>query len=105
MNGLVLGAWGAVQATCAGGAMALGGALRDGVSHAGRPAGRSARRCSIRPPATPPCTTSSWALLFATLIAHRTAGRAARAGSVHRRTARGRLYRHPSRLGLAELPG
>jgi BCD family chlorophyll transporter-like MFS transporter len=32
MNGLVLGAWGAVQATCAGAAVALGGALRDGVS-------------------------------------------------------------------------
>lgn len=34
MNGLVLGAWGAVQATCAGAAVALGGALRDVVSHA-----------------------------------------------------------------------
>jgi MFS transporter, BCD family, chlorophyll transporter len=34
MNGLVLGAWGAVQATCAGVAIALGGALRDVVSHA-----------------------------------------------------------------------
>jgi BCD family chlorophyll transporter-like MFS transporter len=32
-NGLVLGAWGAVQATCTGVAMAAGGALRDGVSH------------------------------------------------------------------------
>ncbi len=32
MNGLVLGAWGAVQATCAGVSIALGGALRDGVS-------------------------------------------------------------------------
>jgi MFS transporter, BCD family, chlorophyll transporter len=31
LNGLVLGAWGAVQATCAGVAMALGGTLRDGV--------------------------------------------------------------------------
>ncbi len=34
MNGFVLGAWGAVQATCAGLAIALGGALRDGVSSA-----------------------------------------------------------------------
>lgn len=31
--GLALGAWGAVQATCAGLAMALGGVLRDGVAH------------------------------------------------------------------------
>jgi BCD family chlorophyll transporter-like MFS transporter len=31
LSGLVLGAWGAVQATCAGAAMALGGTLRDGV--------------------------------------------------------------------------
>jgi MFS transporter, BCD family, chlorophyll transporter len=33
LNGLALGAWGAVQATCAGVAIAMGGALRDGVSH------------------------------------------------------------------------
>jgi BCD family chlorophyll transporter-like MFS transporter len=32
LNGLVLGAWGAVQATCLGVAVALGGALRDAVS-------------------------------------------------------------------------
>ncbi len=32
LSGLVLGAWGAVQATATGVAMALGGALRDGVS-------------------------------------------------------------------------
>jgi BCD family chlorophyll transporter-like MFS transporter len=32
MNGLVLGAWGAVQATCGGVAVALGGAIRDAVS-------------------------------------------------------------------------
>jgi len=31
--GLALGAWGAVQATCAGVAIALGGAIRDVVSH------------------------------------------------------------------------
>jgi MFS transporter, BCD family, chlorophyll transporter len=34
MHGLVLGAWGAVQATCAGGAIAFGGAMRDIVSSA-----------------------------------------------------------------------
>jgi BCD family chlorophyll transporter-like MFS transporter len=32
-NGLVLGAWGGVQATAAGLSMALGGALRDGMGH------------------------------------------------------------------------
>ena len=32
LNGLALGAWGAVQATCAGTAVLLGGALRDIVS-------------------------------------------------------------------------
>lgn len=32
LHGLVLGAWGAVQASCAGLALALGGTLRDGVS-------------------------------------------------------------------------
>lgn len=31
-NGLALGAWGAVQATCAGLAVALGGGLRDVMS-------------------------------------------------------------------------
>ncbi len=33
LNGLALGAWGAVQATCAGVAIAGGGAVRDGISH------------------------------------------------------------------------
>jgi BCD family chlorophyll transporter-like MFS transporter len=32
LSGLVVGTWGAVQATSAGAAMAVGGALRDGVS-------------------------------------------------------------------------
>jgi BCD family chlorophyll transporter-like MFS transporter len=31
--GFVLGVWGAVQAVAAGGAIALGGMIRDGVSH------------------------------------------------------------------------
>lgn len=34
-SGLALGAWGAVQATCAGLAIALGGAIRDGVTALG----------------------------------------------------------------------
>ena len=32
-SGLAMGAWGAVQATAAGGSMALGGVLRDAVAH------------------------------------------------------------------------
>jgi BCD family chlorophyll transporter-like MFS transporter len=36
LNGLVIGAWGAVQATCAGVAMALGGTLRDAVGALGQ---------------------------------------------------------------------
>ena len=32
LHGLALGAWGAVQATCAGVAIAMGGAIRDGIS-------------------------------------------------------------------------
>jgi MFS transporter, BCD family, chlorophyll transporter len=36
LHGLALGAWGAVQATCAGMAVALGGGIRDVMSHASR---------------------------------------------------------------------
>ena len=47
--GLALGAWGAVQATCAGAGIALGGALRDGavlVATASDPAGAIATRAT-----------------------------------------------------------
>ena len=43
-SGLALGAWGAVQATAAGVAIALGGVLRDVVVGACVAAARSARR-------------------------------------------------------------
>jgi MFS transporter, BCD family, chlorophyll transporter len=95
MNGLVLGAWGAVQATCAGAAVALGGALRDAVSTA---AGAGWLGEVLQHPATGYATVYhlELMLLFATLIA---------LGPLVRR--------HPARtslpprgkFGLAELPG
>jgi MFS transporter, BCD family, chlorophyll transporter len=68
MHGLVLGAWGAVQATCAGVAVALGGALRDGVGHL---ATSGALGEALQHPATGYSAVYhlEWLLLFATLIA------------------------------------
>ena len=103
MNGLVLGAWGAVQATCAGGAVALGGALRDGVSHL---AASGSLGEALQHPATGYATVYhlELGLLFATLIAlGPLVGRARRQFSTDARPEA--VYRHPSRLGLAELPG
>ena len=57
-SGLALGAWGAVQASAAGIAIALGGVLRDGVGSARRAQGCSARRSPRRSPATASSTTS-----------------------------------------------
>jgi MFS transporter, BCD family, chlorophyll transporter len=98
MNGLVLGAWGAVQATCAGVAIALGGALRDVVSHAAT-AGWLGE--ALQSPATGYATVYhlELALLFATLIV---LGPLVRRGAIPRRSAA------PSssspRFGLAEFP-
>ena len=67
-SGLALGAWGAVQATSAGLAIALGGAVRDGVGHL-------AAHGSLGPALTGAATGYSVvyhieiALLFATLVA------------------------------------
>jgi MFS transporter, BCD family, chlorophyll transporter len=97
MNGLVLGAWGAVQATSAGVAVALGGALRDGVSIAAM-AGWLGD--ALRGPATGYSAVYhlELALLFATLVA---------LGPLVRRGPNATRPRpHPShRFGLAELPG
>jgi BCD family chlorophyll transporter-like MFS transporter len=67
-SGLALGAWGAVQATCAGLAIALGGAVRDGVTSL-------AAHGALGPALTSPATGYSVvyhieiAFLFATLVA------------------------------------
>jgi BCD family chlorophyll transporter-like MFS transporter len=90
--GLVLGAWGAVQATAAGIAIALGASLRDGVSSL-------AAEGALGPALNMPATGYSFvyhveiALLFATLVA---------IGPLVRR-ARGRSQ--PTSFGLAEFTG
>ena len=68
MNGLVLGAWGAVQASCAGVSVALGGALRDLISG---PAIAGHLGEALQSPATGYATVYhlELALLFATLAA------------------------------------
>ena len=93
-NGLVLGAWGAVQATCAGLAIALGGVLRDLVSSAAT-AGWLGE--ALVGPATGYSAVYhlEWALLFLTLVS---------IGPLVRR--RPAPPREPSsRFGLADLPG
>ena len=92
MNGLVLGAWGAVQATCAGAAIALGGALRDIVSSIAM-AGWLGE--ALQHPATGYSVVYhlELALLFTTLIALGPLVGAAR-----------RQPPAPRRFGLAELP-
>jgi BCD family chlorophyll transporter-like MFS transporter len=94
MYGLVLGAWGAVQATCAGIAVALGGALRDVVSHAAT-AGWLGE--ALQSPATGYAAVYhlELALLFATLIV---LGPLVRRGTAARQTA------SPQPFGMAELP-
>ncbi len=93
-SGLALGAWGAVQATAAGGAIALGGAIRDAVSGL-------ASAGALGPALTEPTVGYSVvyhieiALMFATLAA---------IGPLVRLAQREPL-RSPSRFGLAELPG
>jgi MFS transporter, BCD family, chlorophyll transporter len=95
MHGLVLGAWGAVQATCAGAAVALGGALRDVVSHAAA-AGWLGE--ALQSPATGYAAVYhlELAMLFATLIV---LGPLVRRGSSARKTT------SSPRFGLADLPG
>jgi BCD family chlorophyll transporter-like MFS transporter len=95
MNGLVLGAWGAVQATCAGIAVALGGALRDAVSSAAT-AGWLGE--VLQHPATGYVVVYhlELGLLFATLIA---------IGPLVRRHAAAPSLQPEGKFGLAELPG
>jgi MFS transporter, BCD family, chlorophyll transporter len=96
-HGLVLGAWGAVQATCTGLAVALGGGLRDAVGHLAQ---SGALGEVLATPVTGYALVFHLELfgLFAALIAlgplvQRTAG------TKHLSTA------EPARLGLAEFPG
>ncbi|MFO1394576.1 MAG: BCD family MFS transporter [Steroidobacteraceae bacterium] len=93
-QGLALGAWGAVQASCAGAGIALGGVLRDLV-------GALANSGALGDALAQPSTGYSFvyhveiALLFATLVA---------IGPLVR-PAGGPAQREPSRFGLAEFPG
>lgn len=93
-SGLALGAWGAVQASCAGGAIALGGAIRDAVSGL---AAQGALGPSLQGPATgfEAVYCLEVALLCVTLIA---------IGPLVRRHG-GPPSQSTSRFGLAELPG
>ena len=92
--GLALGAWGAVQATCAGMAIGLGGAIRDAVSLA-------AVHGALGPALTSPATGYSFVyhiemyLLFATLVALGPLVRASRTVP----------DADPAQLGLAESRG
>ncbi len=94
LNGLALGAWGAVQASSAGVAIALGGALRDTVSGL-------ATQGALGPVLDNPATGYSFVyhiemvLLFATLIA---------IGPLVR-SAREARPATPAKFGLAEFPG
>lgn len=93
-NGLALGAWGAVQATAAGTAIAFGGAVRDVVTSAGATG-------ALGPAFEGPAAGYGIVyhieilLLFATLVA---IGPLVRPAGVPR-------LRRSSKFGLAELPG
>ncbi len=94
MHGMVLGAWGAVQATCAGVAVALGGALRDLVSSAAS-AGWLGE--VLQHPATGYSAVYhlELVLLFATLIA---------LGPLVRRHPARTSLQPQGKFGLADLP-
>lgn len=93
-NGLVLGAWGAVQATAMGLAVGLGGGLRDGVASL-------AAHGALGPALTGPAVgygavyLLEIVLLFATLVA---IGPLVRSGL-------GQEHGVCSRFGLAQIPG
>jgi len=94
-RGLVLGAWGAAQATAAGSSVAIGGLVRDGVGHL-------AMQGTFGPGMAVPSTGYSTvyhleiALLFATLVV---LGPLVRTRILHPATEQG-----PARFGLAEFP-
>jgi BCD family chlorophyll transporter-like MFS transporter len=95
LNGLALGAWGAVQASCAGLAIAAGGAIRDLVS-------TLATQGALGTALASPATGYSFVyhlelyLLFATLIA---------IGPLVRSARRSPAASPDRKFGLAEFPG
>ena len=95
LHGLALGAWGAVQATCAGTAVLLGGALRDIVSGLASQGWLGTALMS-------PATGYSFVyhielyLLFATLVA---------IGPLVRNPRQTDTQTPPRKFGLAEYPG
>jgi BCD family chlorophyll transporter-like MFS transporter len=96
--GLALGAWGAVQATASGLAVALGGTLRDAVHLLGTQ-GWLGTAMSEPQVAYSVVYHTELALLFATLVA---------IGPLVRRTSQRSdplPLPHQQRLGLAEFPG
>ncbi len=94
-KGLALGAWGAVQATCAGLAIAAGGAVRDVVSSL---ATRGAFGEVLATPATGYAAVYhvEMLLLFTTLIA---------IGPLVRAPRRRAAAQSPSKFGLPAMPG
>jgi BCD family chlorophyll transporter-like MFS transporter len=94
-GGLILGAWGAVQASAAGIGIALGGVIRDGVSGL---AASGALGAALAGPSVGYSVVYhiEIALLFVTLVA---------VGPLASRSTRARRRTGPSRFGLAELPG
>jgi BCD family chlorophyll transporter-like MFS transporter len=94
-SGLALGAWGAVQATAAGTAIAMGGAIRDVVSSLGA-------QGALGPVLADPSVGYGAVyyleiiLLFATLAA---------IGPLVRTTAAVTRQPQPTGFGLAEFPG
>ena len=97
LGGLVIGTWGAVQATSAGAAMALGGAVRDGVSVL-------AMSGALGEALVTPITAYSFVyhleiyLLFVVLVALGPMLRASRRHTPH-------PTHSPTPFGLAQLPG
>jgi BCD family chlorophyll transporter-like MFS transporter len=95
LHGLVLGAWGAVQATCTGAAVALGGVLRDLVGQlaAGGALGEVMNHASVGYGVV---YHLELGLLFATLVA---------IGPLVRRTTATPAAARTGKFGLADLPG
>jgi MFS transporter, BCD family, chlorophyll transporter len=102
LNGLALGAWGAVQASCSGLAIALGGAIRDGVSSL---ATQGVLGTALAHPATGYSFVYhiEFYMLFATLIA---LGPLVHSGTRPRQSAAQPANSpSPTPFGLAEFPG